>query len=47
MYRDEELYRDVLMRENEEKGTLRDLRDGYQGLIQNWSEICENYDIYQ
>lgn len=36
-----------LMRENEEKGTLRDLRDGYQGLIQNWSEICENYDIYQ
>lgn len=39
--------RDVLMRENEEKGTLRDLRDGYQGLIQNWSEICENYDIYQ
>lgn len=47
MYRDEGLYRDVLMRENEEKGTLRDLRDGYQGLIQNWSEICENYDIYQ
>lgn len=47
MYRDEEPYRDVLMRENEEKGTLRDLRDGYQGLIQNWSEICENYDIYQ
>ena len=47
MYRDEGLYRDVLARENEEKGTLRDLRDGYQGLIQNWSEICENYDIYQ
>lgn len=47
MYRDEELYRDVLMRENEEKGALRDLRDGYQGLIQNWSEICENYDICQ
>lgn len=47
MYRDEGLYRDVLMRENEEKGTLRDLRDGYQGLIQNWSEICEDYDIYQ
>lgn len=47
MYRDEGLYRDVLMRENEERGTLRDLRDGYQGLIQNWSEICENYDIYQ
>lgn len=36
-----------LLRENEEKGTLRDLRDGYQGLIQNWSEICENHDIYQ
>lgn len=47
MYRDEGPYRDVLMRENEEKGTLRDLRDGYQGLIQNWSEICENHDIYQ
>lgn len=47
MYRDEGLYRDVLARENEEKGTLRDLRDGYQGLIQNWSEICENYDICQ
>lgn len=47
MHRDEEPYRDVLMRENEEKGTLRDLRDGYQGLIQNRSEICENYDIYR
>lgn len=47
MYRDEGPYRDVLMRENEEKGTLRDLRDGYQGLIQNRSEICENYDICQ
>lgn len=45
MYRDEGPYRDVLARENEEKGTLRDLRDGYRGLIQNWSEICENYDI--
>lgn len=47
MHRDEELYRDVLMRESEEKGALRDLRDGYQGPIQNWSEICENHDIYQ
>lgn len=47
MYRDEELYRDVPMRENEEKGTLRDLRDGYQGPIQNWSEICESHDICQ
>lgn len=47
MHRDEEPYRDVLMRGNEEKGTLRDLRDGYQGLIRNWSEICESYDIYQ
>ena len=47
MHRDEGLYRDALMRENEEKGTLRDLRDGYQGLIQNWSEICENYGIYR
>ena len=47
MYRDEGLCRDVLARENEEKGTLRDLRDGYQGLIQNWSEICESHDICQ
>lgn len=47
MYRDEGLYRDVPMRENEEKGALRDLRDGYQGLIQNWSEIRENHGICQ
>lgn len=47
MYRDEEPYRDALMRENEEKGTLRDLRDGYRGLIRNWSEICENHGICQ
>lgn len=45
MCRDEGPYRDVLARENEEKGTLRDLRGGCQGLIQNWSETCENHGI--
>lgn len=43
--RDEGPCRDVPARENGEKGTLRDLRDGCRGLVQNWSEICENYDI--